>query len=311
MDSELARISQKENSNYPIVSIIIISYNNLKYIKECIDSVICQNYPRIELIVSDDGSKDFRADEIEDYIWNHSSGNISRCLVTTNKVNLGTVRNINKAVTLSSGEYIKCIAADDKLIGNNAVTSYVCFQENNAEYDIVFCDAVIVRPNGEKWIHKSDQFESLLKTPADYFSRLCEGNFIVAGTACFRKIIFEKYGVFDERFFLLDDWPMWLKVSRMGCRFGFLNETHFEYKAEIGCSSASGKNKKYEEDVEKCFKYCILPYINEFEPQKQIRILDQYFEQYVHTKGRMQEMAFLISTPWYLWKKLLRRLTRS
>ena len=45
-------------SSYPLVSIITPVYNGEKYIKECIESVLAQDYPNIEYIIINDGSTD-------------------------------------------------------------------------------------------------------------------------------------------------------------------------------------------------------------------------------------------------------------
>jgi alpha-1,3-rhamnosyltransferase len=47
-----------ENTELPLVTVMIPCYNHEKYIKESIQSVIDQTYSRLELIVIDDGSKD-------------------------------------------------------------------------------------------------------------------------------------------------------------------------------------------------------------------------------------------------------------
>jgi len=44
--------------NNPLVSVIIANYNNAKYLKKCINSILFQDYKKIEIIVIDDKSKD-------------------------------------------------------------------------------------------------------------------------------------------------------------------------------------------------------------------------------------------------------------
>ena len=49
------------------VSVLIVNYNNSKYIKQCINSVLKQNYPNIEIIFLDDGSEDKSLEEIKPF----------------------------------------------------------------------------------------------------------------------------------------------------------------------------------------------------------------------------------------------------
>ena len=44
--------------NRPLVSIVVLTYNSSDYVLETLDSIKCQDYPNLELIVSDDGSND-------------------------------------------------------------------------------------------------------------------------------------------------------------------------------------------------------------------------------------------------------------
>ena len=53
---------------HKLVSFVITSYNNYKYIYEAVESVLTQDYPRIQLIFSNDGSPDFDADALQSYV---------------------------------------------------------------------------------------------------------------------------------------------------------------------------------------------------------------------------------------------------
>lgn len=46
------------SSSLPLISVLIPAYNHQNYIQECIESVICQDYGNLELIILDDGSSD-------------------------------------------------------------------------------------------------------------------------------------------------------------------------------------------------------------------------------------------------------------
>ena len=54
-------------NNNELVSVIIPVYNSEKYLEECLESIINQTYPNIEIIAVDDGSEDSSLDILEQY----------------------------------------------------------------------------------------------------------------------------------------------------------------------------------------------------------------------------------------------------
>jgi len=79
-----------------IFTVIILSYNNLQYIEECLQSVLNQDYGYIEIIVSDDCSDNFDMIKIEKHIKDNRKDNIVNFIINRNEKNLGIVRNLNK-----------------------------------------------------------------------------------------------------------------------------------------------------------------------------------------------------------------------
>ena len=97
-------------SSKPLVSILIPAYNAQKWIGETIQSALAQTWPRKEIIVVDDGSKD----ETLAVARRFESRNVK--VVT--KANAGAAAARNKALSLSQGDYIQFLDADDLLSPN-------------------------------------------------------------------------------------------------------------------------------------------------------------------------------------------------
>ena len=83
------------------VSICIPSYNQVKYLRRTIDSVLSQTYSDYEIIITDDSSTDIVFNLVREY---ESTGKIQ---YFKNKTPYGSPENWNEAIRLSKGEFVK------------------------------------------------------------------------------------------------------------------------------------------------------------------------------------------------------------
>lgn len=104
-----------------LITVAIALYNGEKYIKRCLESVLAQTYPSIEIIVIDDGSTDSGVKIIE-------SMNADIKIYHKENGGLGSARNAS--VKYAQGEFILCIDADDWL-ESNAVEMLVKTQKEH------------------------------------------------------------------------------------------------------------------------------------------------------------------------------------
>lgn len=100
------------NKDVDLISLIIISYNQEKYIKDAILSALNQDYDNYEIIISDDCSNDFTWNKINETI-NNEQDKIHTVILNRNEQNLGIFGNFQKAISLSRGNWIVIMAGDD------------------------------------------------------------------------------------------------------------------------------------------------------------------------------------------------------
>ena len=82
----------------PLVSLVVINYNGLPYLEQCLKGVLAQSYPNVQLIVIDNASTDGSADMIADDFPN--------ILLVRNRANFGFCRAFNQGVALSDGDFV-------------------------------------------------------------------------------------------------------------------------------------------------------------------------------------------------------------
>ncbi len=87
-----------------LVSVTIVTYNSGRYIKRCLESVLAQKGPQIEIIVVDNNSTDGTRDILERYE--------DRCKIILNSSNLGFAAAQNQAIDLSRGNWILTLNPD-------------------------------------------------------------------------------------------------------------------------------------------------------------------------------------------------------
>ena len=251
-----------------LVSILILSYKNVDDIFETLDSIFMQDYENIEIVISDDGTPDFKkyVEKLQKYTEQKSNSNIKNIIINSIEINGGTVKNINSAIAKSNGKYIKVLAAEDALSSADAISKYVEYMSNN-DVKIAFAKMRGVTPEGE-YKYEMLACESdydLLKsyTPEQTRKRLYRRNFLPAPAWIIDRTLFEKYGMFPEDTRLIEDYPYWLYLSMEGVKFGYIDEILIEYKC-TGISSAGNYSEMFMNDMLVIYNKYIFPYDKRF-----------------------------------------------
>ena len=82
--------------NLPLVTIGVASYNDGKYIKETLDSILEQSYQNIEIIINEDCSTDNSLEVINDWLNNHNTNTNVQLLI--NEKNKGLCNSLNNII---------------------------------------------------------------------------------------------------------------------------------------------------------------------------------------------------------------------
>ena len=87
-----------------MISVIILTFNSIKFIKPCLDSILSQKVDKIEIIVVDNGSKDSTAIFIKE--------NYPQVSLIENRFNLGAAKARNQGIETASGEWVFSLDCD-------------------------------------------------------------------------------------------------------------------------------------------------------------------------------------------------------
>ena len=233
-----------DNDEKPLVSICCITYNQEKYIAQCLDGFIMQKttFP-FEIVISNDCSTDNTYEIINKYKEKYSYLFKD---VSPSK-NLGSINNFYYTLSECTGKYIAFCEGDDYWIDENKLQMQVDFLENNPEYGMCYTKAKPYNQDEQKF-HKKTIGSSF----HDFKDLLVNGNRVPTLTTVYRKDLLDKYQQEiqpSNKGWLMGDYPMWLYFSHE-CKVKFFDIVTAVYRVLENSASHSV-------DVEKDIKFKI------------------------------------------------------
>lgn len=195
------------------ISVVIPCYNQSRYLRLALSSVLAQTRPADEIIVVDDGSTDDTAQvaaefkESVRYIW---------------QANQGLAGARNTAIVQATGEYIAFLDSDDEWLPGFLESMLTLIAENpNAA--VFYCCAQCIDSDGKLLPQLAG---AKLVPSARLYQTLLEANFIIPSTVLVRRDVLIANGCFDQLYRDIngcEDWDLWLRLARTYEFAGTLN----------------------------------------------------------------------------------------
>jgi alpha-1,3-rhamnosyltransferase len=211
-----------------LVSIAIPSYNHAGFIKQCIESVIAQDYANIELIIIDDGSSDDSVSLINALIP-ACQQRFTR-FEFRSRPNKGLAATLNEALAWAEGEYFAMLSSDDVLFPNKTskLLASICGEPDVAG---VF--------SGCEYIDNGGHLIGAENHPVAYFAFsevLAHRHFLQTPTQLLRTRYLREAGGYLEGVYI-EDWYMWLKLTEQGRKLKNIPDNLVQYRYHATNSS--------------------------------------------------------------------------
>ena len=194
-----------------LVSVIIPAYNREQTICRTVDSVLAQTYGPLEIIVVDDGSKDRTVEVLKKY------GERIRLVCQANQ---GPSAARNTGIRNARGETIMFLDSDDEWLPTKAAVQVALLQQAGASAaGCCICNARMVAADGLERISfdvagLSPEFaQGIWLNPAEV---LLTRFVLFNQTIAIRRQVFEQAGLFDEKYRLLEDYDLALRLALTG-----------------------------------------------------------------------------------------------
>jgi hypothetical protein len=194
------------HTDCPLVSIVTPAYNAAPWIQRTIESVLAQDYPRIEYTIMDGGSVDGTVEVIRRY-----EGRLKYVSAPDG----GTADAVNRGFVQSHGSIFAWLSADD-LYAPGAVRKAVDRLTSNPEIGVLYGAAY--------WIDAADRIIGPYPTGAFAPQCLTRECFICQPAVFMRADAFRRVGMLDVSDHFTFDYDLWIRFSR-DARFEFLPET--------------------------------------------------------------------------------------
>ena len=190
----------------PLVSVICVCYNHVKYVLEALQSVINQTHSNIELIVIDDASSDGSQELINEFIKDYRS-----VVFISNQENIGYCKSFNKAYNRCSGSFIIDLSADDLLKPKRIEMGLDEFTKRDDSFGVNFTNAENIDESG---LQIDFHYKKTTQIPdGDIYANLLARYFISAPTMMFKRQVIESLGGYDEDLDY-EDFDFWVRSSR-------------------------------------------------------------------------------------------------
>ena len=222
------------------VSIAVITYNSASTITDTLNSILKQDYgsENIELIISDDASTDCTVSIVKKWLDENSSSFFFTNFLESS-INKGVSANINQAWKATSCKWVKSIAGDD-LLKRRCISQNVEYVAKNPKCKIVFSKMETFGLSS-KIIPTDYEIKFFEKNSREQNNYLKIFSFNMAPSAFISKEALEHVGFANEKYKMIEDLPLWLKMTETGYKLSFMNEVTVEYRLEESITVSKDK----------------------------------------------------------------------
>jgi glycosyltransferase involved in cell wall biosynthesis len=246
----------------PKVTVAVTTYNSADYVIETLRSVFNQTYREIALVISDDCSADATVDFVQEWISDDKVKNrfLTIELITVPK-NTGVSANCNRCIAASKSDWVKFIAGDDILLPN-CIEDNMAFAAENPKAHIIFSQVKVYQDTFEdkNYDHTSPELfpDNLMHqglSPLDqYRLLLVQDRIHYTPSYFFNKIALLKVGGYDETNRLVEDYPMWLKLTKSGERLYYFHKPTVGYRIHSKAANNVGNDVLFKPSVFNSYK---------------------------------------------------------
>ena len=190
---------------YPRISVVTPSFNQAKYIKATIDSVLSQDYPNLEYIVMDGGSTDGTVEILKSY---------GKRLKWVSEKDKGQTDAINKGLRKSTGEVMAYLNSDDIYLPGTLKRVGEYYGKTKADW--ITGDCLVIDEEGEEsknnWLISG--YKRFLMSLYSRTTLMVADSMLPQPSTFWSRAAWDKVGEFNDKYHYVMDYDYWLRLSQ-------------------------------------------------------------------------------------------------
>ena len=216
----------------PSVTMVLVCYNQEKYIKEAVLSVLSQDYSDLKIIISDDCSKDKTVSIIEEILETY--GGPHEVFFNKNPINQGLIKHINLVNNLVDTELLIIAAGDDISHSNRVTETIEAYRLAEQQPTSVYSSVNKITPDGELLDIFIPPIEQLGHAVLDC---ALSGSLIIGASHAWHKSLFTIFGEIQE----LGAYEDLVLAYRSAILNGllYIDKPLVDYRIDIGISNVT------------------------------------------------------------------------
>ncbi|MBS1589811.1 MAG: glycosyltransferase [Bacteroidetes bacterium] len=216
------------NAEFPRITVVTPSYNQAEFLEQTILSVLGQQYPNLEYIVMDGGSKDGSVGIIKKYE--------SQISFWRSQPDGGQAQAINDGFAQATGDILCWLNSDDMFMPG-VLLKIARYFSNPSEPLIVFGNCIHFHEGNTKL-----RGSNVVKRSVDLDLSLCD--YIIQPSSFWSKTVWNQIGPLDASLHFTFDWDWFIKVEKAGIRFQSIADYLSLYRIHDSHKSGTGGDKR-------------------------------------------------------------------
>lgn len=215
-------------------------YNQKAYVAQAIESVLNQKTDFDYCIILGD---DFSTDGTREICRQFATQHPDVIQLFENKSNTGLIENYKNLFSKCNAKYVSILEGDDYWIDDSKLQEQVNILENNDDVSFVHSDCLILYEDGV--LKTRNKYKNTAYFSGNAFEKLFKGNFITAGTVCFRRQCYNdiiKLDVYNNLGVRTIDGFMWIELAH-NFRIEYIPRPTLLYRV---LANSISNNKNYE-----------------------------------------------------------------